>query len=220
MADPAPTPTTPPPGGPPQNPPPPAVGDKPTDPPPDPAPGKGDPGQLGDAGKRALEAERAAVKAAKKEAADLRAQLEELEAERMSESDKALEAAKAEGRTEAMAAVNQRLLAAEIRAAAASRVDPEWVPDVERLLDLDDDVVSDDGTVDTKAIESAIDSMVEQRPALRSGATPGPANPDNGARGGGVQQLTRADLKTMTPDEITQAQQDGRMADLLAGQGS
>ena len=102
----------------------------------------------------------------------------------MSDTEKAVAAAKAEGRTEALSAVNGRILRAEVKAAAAGKLaDPE---DACSMLDLDAFKVGDDGNVDTKAIVKAIDDLVKAKPYLASGAKPsalpgGGATPASGA---------------------------------------
>lgn len=68
---------------------------------------QGDP-DLGDAGKRALASERRARAAAEKEAKALKAQLESIEAEKLSKEEKSAKEA-AEARTEAAAAMREAL---------------------------------------------------------------------------------------------------------------
>jgi hypothetical protein len=81
-----------------------------SDPVPDPTP----PDTLGDAGKAAIKAERDHRKKAEREAADLRKRLDAIEAENLSETEKAIAQAKAEGRSEALTLANSRLLQAEV----------------------------------------------------------------------------------------------------------
>lgn len=123
---------------------------------------------LGDAGKKALAAERAAAKAAEKRA----------------------KAAEAE-RTEALATANVRLVRAEVKAAAGGVLqDPE---DAVRLLDLTEFEVNDDGEVDTKAITAAVRRLAESKPYLAVGAKP-TALPGGGAmpsKGSSMDDLIR-----------------------------
>ena len=173
---------------------------------------------LGDAGKQALDrmkAERNAAKAEAKAAADAANRLKaELDAARNAEqSDVAklqsqLESLQARADADARARRE-----AEIRAAATGKLaDPS---DALRLLDVD--------TLESPdAIASAIDSLIESKPYL-SGQTPprfgGTA--DAGPRGvspesiGKPSQLTRDDLRSMTPTEIERARAEGRFDDLL-----
>jgi len=146
---------------------------------------------LGDAGKAAIKAERQRAAKAEREAKELRARLEAIEAENLTESEKAIAAARDEGRAEAMTSANERLLRAEVKAAAAGKLsDPA---DALALLDLSGFSVGDDGEVDPEAIESAIDALVDQKPYLAAGAKPGPT----GTGGGGARPST-------TPESIDQ----------------
>ncbi len=195
--------------------------DPPKDPPPaDPPKAKDDDEPLGEGGKRALEAERKARRDAETARKALEDELAELKKAGLSEQEKAIEDAKTAGATEAAAKYAALIVAAEVKAAGASKVAPEALDDLPRLLDLDPTkLVSDDGTVDTKAISSAIDEMVKAKPYLAPKAGGGGgADPDQGARGGGrPAQLTRDALRNMTSEEIAQARRDGRLDDLMAG---
>ena len=119
---------------------------------------------------------------------------------------------------EALAAANQRILKAEVRAAASGKLtDPA---DALRYLDLSKFTVTADGGVDTQAIADSIGELLEQKPYLgKAEQAPSGANitPPSGTRDGDRHQgqLTRDDLKTMSPAEIVKAQQDGRLNDLL-----
>lgn len=180
---------------------------------------------LGDAGKRALDAERAARKEADKRLKAMEAELDKLREAQMSEQERAVAEARREGAAEASAAVQARLFAAEAKVAAAGRVaDPTLLadPDVARkLLGLDTIPVTPDGDIDSEAISGAIDRLLQERPflAATSGATPPPkptGSADGGARGATApSQIGRDDLKSMTPDQIAQAKADGRLNDLL-----
>ncbi len=150
-------------------------------PPPDPKKDDDDPPDLGEAGKRALAAERAARRDAEKKAKDAEKELEELRKASQTDQEKALEAARTEGRTEALSTANVRLLKAEIKVAAQGKLaDPT---DAVALLDLSKFEVNDDGDVDTKAISSAIDELVEQKPHLAAKATRPRGDGGGGPRG-------------------------------------
>ncbi len=153
----------------------------------------GDPPDLGDAGKKALADERAARKAAEKarkaadkKAADYEAELTKLRGDNQTEQEKALDQARKEAGEEArkgeVAKANRRIVTAEVKAAAGTKLaDPS---DAVRLLDLDEFAVSDDGEVDEKAIASAIADLLKDKPYLAAkGATSGSA--DGGARNSG-----------------------------------
>lgn len=178
---------------------------------------------LGDAGKKAIQQEREARKAAEKAAKDAQAELDELRKAQMSDQEKAVEEARREGATETETKFQKRLFAAEAKVAAAGKVaDPTLLadPDVAKsLLGLDDIPVNAAGDIDSEAISEAIDRLIEARPFLKAGI-PGDATwPSNGSeagpRGDAKSQLTQDDLKKMSPEEITKARADGRLATLL-----
>jgi len=138
---------------------------------------------LGDAGKRALADERSARRNAEKAAKTARAELDRLKAAGATEAEKAIAKAKAEGATEATTLANSRILKAEVRAAAAGKLnDPA---DAAYFLDLSDFEVSDNGEVDTKALGKAIDALLKDKPYLaRNGQQRTTGSADGGARGG------------------------------------
>lgn len=140
--------------------------------------------QLGVKGEAALVAERAARRKAEKDAKTTKAELERLRTASQSEQEKAIAAAKAQGATEALSKANARVLAAEVRAAAAGKLaDPA---DASRFLDLSEFEVGDDGEVDAKAIAKAIDQLVKEKPYLgTNGAKRSTGSGDGGARGNG-----------------------------------
>jgi len=148
----------------------------------DPTPDPDDDPQLGDAGKRALADERNARRAAERAAKATRAELDKLRAEGQTETEKAIAKAKADGATEALTKANERVLKAEVRAAAAGKLtDPA---DAARFLDLSDFTVGEDGDVDTKALGQAIDRLLKERPYLGSaGGKRSTGGADGGARG-------------------------------------
>ncbi len=151
-----------------------------------PATGNGAATDDGRGGKEAILAdlarERDARQAETKRAKQLEAELDKLRAGAMSETEKAIEQAKKEGRAEAGATYNKRLVQAEVRAAAAGKLaDPE---DAIRFLDLDQFKVDDDGDVDKKPITKALEDLVKAKPYLSAGATRPTGDADQGARGG------------------------------------
>ena len=121
---------------------------------------------------------------------------------------------------DAIAKANQRVLKADIRAAAAGKlVNPA---DALRFIDISDLTVSDDGEVDSEAIEQKINDLVEQHPYLAQGGNKAGQTgiiPPSGARDGdhAAGQLTRDDLRTMTPAQINEARLKGRLRDLMTG---
>lgn len=145
---------------------------------PDAAPVAAEVDELGEAGKKALAAERAAAKAAEKRAKAAESELEKVRLEHATAEEKALAAAKAEGRTEAQTAMLAVLVRSEVRAAAGGVLqDPE---DAVRLLDLSEFEVGEDGEVNTKAIQAAVRRLATAKPYLAVGAKP-TALPGGGA---------------------------------------
>lgn len=176
---------------------------------------------LGDAGKKALKAERDARRAETKARKAAEAKLAALEAKDGKKDGDATQAAADQARRDAEAAVNAkanaRILAAEVRAAAAGKLaDPS---DAARYLDLSEFEVGDDGSVDADAISEAISDLIKKKPYLAAKATGFQGTGDGGARtgGSGPKQLTRAQLKDMTPGQIDKARTEGRLDKLLGG---
>lgn len=172
---------------------------------------------LGDAGKKALDAMKAARNEAKAEAkriadelAALKAQVEGKQAEFEAEK-KAREAESA-----ALTKANERILKAEIRAAAAGKLnDPK---DALSFIDLSAFEVGADGEVDGDAVAAAIDDLIKTKPYLAAQGKRFEGDADGGTRKeSGPRQLTRDDLSRMSPQEIDAAREKGELRDLLSG---
>jgi len=138
--------------------------------------------QLGDAGRKAISEERNARRVAEKAAKTAQAELEKLRNEGQSEAEKAIAKAKAEGSAEALSVANARVLKAEVKALAATKLAD--AADAVHFLDLSEFEVSEDGEVDSKAISKAIDRLVKEKPYLASDAPRSTGSADGGARGG------------------------------------
>jgi hypothetical protein len=150
----------------------------------------GDPPDLGEAGKRALAAERqaradadAARKAADKRAKDLEKRLADLEGATKTDQEKALDAAREEARNEVKAELQtelhrERIEGAILRAAAGKLTDPNDA--VVHLAAKTD--VGEDGRPDPKKVEAAIARLLTQKPYLAVGAKPRPGSFDGGVR--------------------------------------
>jgi hypothetical protein len=138
--------------------------------------------QLGPAGEKALAEERAARRAAEKASKEAKAELEKLRKESMTDQEKAIAEARAEARKEALGTANERLMRAEIKAAAGNKLaDPgDAVAHLRDAGDLDR-FLSDDGEIDTKAVTSAIDELLKTKPYLAATAKTG-ALPGGGAK--------------------------------------
>lgn len=184
---------------------------------------------LGDAGKKAIDrmkarakTERDRRKALEQELAALKKKPAKTGDDNAPDLDAVREAAKAEARAEQLS----ERVADKIEAKAGARfnLDPE---DVAALLlrrhDVDDFV--DNGRVDTDAIAEALDELLESKPSLAAataddGKGKRRGGVDQGARGGSrPKQLSREDLKRMSPAEILKAKNEGRLDAALSGGG-
>lgn len=127
--------------------------------------------------KKALDAERAARKAAEKKSRELERSLANKD---KPAEEQAIEAARVEGRTEALKAANERLVRSELRAAAAGRVKNATL--LAKLADASTIPVDDDGEVDAAAIESTITAFLTEYPELAADDKPR-GSADQGRRG-------------------------------------
>lgn len=178
-------------------------------------PATGDEAALGDAGKKALDAMKAKWKAAEAEAKKVRDELAAARAAaegREAEHAAAIEAQKV--KDEALAAANERIVKAEIRAQAAAKLaDPK---DALRFLDPSEFEVDSDGEVDGDSVAKAIDDLIKTKPYLAAQGKRFQGDADGGARKETrPAQLTRDDLSRMSPEEINTARAEGRLNDLL-----
>lgn len=108
----------------------------------------------------------------RRELRDAQRELEKIRAASMTEQEKAVAEAKQAGRTEALATVGARLATAELRAAAAGRVDKATLDGFLEYADLTK-FVGEGGEPDGKAIEAAVKKL---------GGDPRPTDFDGGAR--------------------------------------
>ena len=173
---------------------------------------------LGDPGKRALDAMKAARNEAKAEARRIADEFEAYKAQaegKQAEFEAQQKAREAEAA--ALAKANERILKAEIRAAAAGKLaDPQ---DALRFMDLSEFEVGSDGEVDGDAIAAAITDLITTKPYLAAQGKRFQGNADGGARKDDTPaQVTRDELSRMTPEQIGQAKKEGRLADLLGAQ--
>jgi hypothetical protein len=166
--------------------------------------------QLGDAGKQALARMKSERNAARREARELKRQLEQAQRPVPPEGEAAdPDALKAEGRREAIAEANQRILRVEVRAAAAAAQfnDPA---DALQYLDLASFGVDDDGNVDPEEIGDAIADLLTKKPYL---AAQGGKRFQGGADGG---PRNGADKPPTLDEQIRAAQAAGRTRDVIA----
>jgi hypothetical protein len=175
-----------------------------------------------EAGKQALANERKARreadrarKAAEAKAAELEAQL--AAGTQQDDAKQAAEKTRRDAEAAATAKANARILRSELKAAAAGKLaDPS---DAAAFIDLAQFEPDADGEFDSTEIAEAISDLIKRKPHLAAAKAGFQGSGDGGARtgGSGPKQLTRADLKTMTPAQIDKARSDGRFDKLLSG---
>lgn len=178
--------------------------------------------QLGDPGKKALDTMKGKLKAERERRRSLEAQL--AERDKPADGDQPdPDALVRQAEATALARVNERLVKAEVRAAAAGKLaDPA---DAHRFLDLSQFEVDADGNVDADEVAEAIDDLLTSKPYLAAqGGSTKPrfqGTADSGARKGNARptQLTEADVKRLSAAgnhaEIVKAQNEGRLDDYL-----
>ncbi|MFF9639396.1 hypothetical protein ACF1D2_33055 [Streptomyces bacillaris] len=172
----------------------------------------GDADALGDKGKRAL----ASMKGKWRTERDKRKALEDQLAAAAADDEAAT--ARREAEQAALAKANQRIIRAEVKAAAKGVLaDPA---DAYKFLDLDQFEVDENGDLDSEEVTEAISDLIKSKPYLAAAtAKRFQGTGDGGAarKAGRPKQLTRADLKSMTPEAIDKAREDGRLDDLMGG---
>lgn len=177
---------------------------------------------LRDAGKKALAAERAARREAEKQAKQLADRLTALEeAQNKTAEERAAMQKQREVEQAALAKANERILAAELRAAATGKLaDPS---DALTFIDRTSFEVGDDGSVDADAIGAAISDLMSKKPYLAARREdPGPGSADGGARDvSRPRQWTRDELSKARREgrlgEIEQARKDGLLKNVMSG---
>lgn len=161
--------------------------------------------------KAALAKERSANKLTAKELATLKA---ERDAQNKTPEEQQIEAARREGETAAEKRANERLVKAELKAAAKGKLTN--TADALVFIDLSSIEVGDDGEVDADALETAIDNLLTERPYLGA-ATPKRFSggvDQGGGKSGAPKQLTRAELANMSPEAIVAAEEKGQLANI------
>lgn len=138
--------------------------------------------KLGDAGKKALDAMKAKLKAERQKRIAAEGRVHELENGGDDEDAKT----RRQAESDALAKANARIVKAEVRAAAAGKLaDPA---DALNFIDLTEFEVGEDGDVDQDDIAEAIDDLLRRKPYLAAqGGTKSP-KPDRsqGAKGKGT----------------------------------
>ena len=119
-------------------------------------------------------------------------------------------------RDDALSVANQRILKAEVRAAAATKLaDPA---DALRFLDLSSFEVGEDGEIDAATVASAIDDLIASKPYLAAqGGKRFQGSGDTGTRNESTRpaQLNGEDLKKLSPQQIVAAKNAGQLDDYL-----
>lgn len=146
------------------------------------------------------------------------AKLDEIEESNKTELQKERDrAAKAEARaTQVEAEAKEIRLRAAILAEAA-KPDRKVVDTDAVIALLDRATLELDDNGNPTNIAKAMDSLLEAKPFLVAANGGARGNADLGARGGGKNQLSSADLKTMTPDQIVAARKEGRLDSVMRG---
>lgn len=136
---------------------------------------------LGPAGEKALAAWKERAKAAE-------AKVSEFEQANLTEQERAVAEAEARGKAEGQALAQAAEFRAELRVAAADKLNKQAATDLSsdaalamKQLGFDEVPVTATGDIDAEAISAAIDAYVEARPYLAGDATP-PPSIDQGSR--------------------------------------
>ncbi|MEQ4716081.1 hypothetical protein [Nonomuraea sp. B19D2] len=139
----------------------------------------------------------------------LSGELAQLKQSQMSEAEKAIEAAKAEARSATLAEVGGTLATAELekRAAKAGVTLPD--PSYINLAAF----MGADGNPNGEAIDAFIGTL--PKPSTAPEFDQSVLNNAGNREANKPQQLTRADLQRMTPEEIEEARLAGKLNDLL-----
>ncbi|MGH3933647.1 MAG: hypothetical protein ACRDS1_01460 [Pseudonocardiaceae bacterium] len=140
---------------------------------------QGDDAPLGPKGEKALAAEKEKRRRETQKRREVEAELAKLRTKDSSDADKV----RAEVETEAMGRANARILKAEVRAAAAGRLEDPG--DALLHLDLDQFEVDGDGEVDRDEIRSAIDTLLKSKDYLAK-KEPGNVKRFQGSADGGT----------------------------------
>lgn len=182
--------------------------------------GDGNPDALGDAGKKALDSMKGKWHAERDKRRELEARIAALESAPKEGETETPDAIKAQVTREAMTKANARIVRSEIKAAAAGKLaDPA---DAFAFIDPAKFEVDENGDVDADEISDAIEELLTRKPHLAATARPRfQGSGDGGAarKATGPTQLTREELSKMSPEAIVKAKAEGRLKNLLTGQG-
>ena len=163
--------------------------------------------------KKALAAERKARREAEKKASALEAARALADKE---PAEQAIEQARREAREEAQTAFNQRLVQAELKAALAGKVSDTAL--ALKVIDTSVIDVGDDGEVDSQSVTDAIEAALKDYPVLKpADQKKFSGTADQGTKGTATrpQQLTREELKSLTPEQVVAAEAAGQLDKLM-----
>lgn len=144
--------------------------------------------QLGDAGKQALDRMKSERNDARRENRRLKAELDAAKNPPPADGETPdAESIKAEARREAIAEANQRVVRAELKAAATGKLaDPG---DALTFLDLAQFEVDADGNVDAEELTDAIDELLKKKPYLTAQGKRFEGGADGGTRKGSAKSI-------------------------------
>lgn len=165
--------------------------------------------------KKALQAERRARREAEQRAKAIEASLADRDKE---PAEQAIEQARREAREEAQNAFNERIKAAELKAALAGKVSD--INLALKVIDMSAIDVDGTGSVDPQSVTDAIEEALTNFPVLApAGVKKFTGTADQGARGKqtGPAQITRDQLSKMTPEQIDAAFAAGQLDHVLKG---
>lgn len=175
--------------------------------------------QLGDEGKKALNAMKERWRKERDRRKAVESERDQLKGAGGDETDP--ERIRTEADRAATAKANQRIVRSEIRAAAAGKLaNPR---DALAFLDLAKFEVDEDGQVDEEEIADAIEDLLKERPYLGTAAKAPESRfqgtGDGGARKGrgGPKQFSEQEVQKMTPEQIDEAHRKGQLRDYLGG---
>lgn len=164
--------------------------------------------------KKALAAERKQRREFERELKQVRQQLADKD---KPAEEAAIEQARRDAEQAVLERANDRIRRAELKAAAATKVKR---PDLLlKVTDLSAIEVDENGDPDVDAINDAIATFLEEYPELAADASKFSGSADQGAKGKQTQprQLTREQIKSMTPEQIVEAQSKGLLNGVLGG---
>lgn len=195
--------------------------------------GGDDSDELGPKGKAAIRAAREERNAARKEAREYKALgMSPAEIKKILDAkagnddapdpDKIREEARAEARMEAL----KERVEDKIEVAAAKQFANAGNAVAILLRSHDAESFLNGDKIDTEAIQEALQELLDEQPHLAARSDEDPKRKKFGKADGGRRdadqpsQLTREDLKTMSPEAIVKAKADGRLRDLFAAKST